>query len=193
MQEQLFTEDDRPHSGVAGRSARREGERKRERRLEDKASKSGLAKLIAVLFGPSAKEKRQAAEEKNWATGAAGDRMLATSLAKRCPNVLMLSDRAMPRSPANIDHIAVAASGVYVIDAKRYRGAIEVRKPVFGAEQLKIKGSDRTHLIESLGKQVAVVKEQLADLAPEVSVRGCFCFVAPGGSWPTAGFLFCGP
>ena len=170
-----------PDPGVAGRSARRESERKRERRLQKTASKSGFAKLITVLFGPSAKERRQVAEEKNWATGAEGEQMLAKSLGKRCPTVLMLNDRAMPGSRANIDHIAIAASGVYVIDAKRYHGKIKVLKPLFGAEKLTIKGRDRPHLIESLGKQVAVVEQVLSSIAPEVRVRGCFCFVAPAG------------
>jgi hypothetical protein len=167
--------------GEAGRSARRESERKRERRLQSTPPKSGLARLIAVLFGPSAKEKRQVAEEKSWATGAEGEQLLATSLARRCPEVSMLHDRRMPDSRANIDHIAVAASGVYVIDAKRYRGKIKVLKPLFGAPKLKIAGSDRTKLVDGLGKQVAVAKAALADVAPDVPVRGCLCFVAPEG------------
>jgi hypothetical protein len=36
----------------------------------------------------------------------------------------------MPGSRANVDHIALAAC-VFVIDAKRYKGRIEVRKPHF--------------------------------------------------------------
>ncbi len=80
-----MAEQKRPDPGEAGRSARRESERKRERRLQSKPPKSGLAKLIAVLFGPSTKEKRQLAEEKHWATGADGEQLLATSLAGCAP------------------------------------------------------------------------------------------------------------
>ncbi len=93
----------------------------------------------------------------------------------------MLHDRQMPHSRANIDHIAVAASGVYVIDAKRYRGKIEVRKPLFGSPKLKIAGRDRTKLLDGLGRQVAVVQAALEGLATDVQVQGCFCFVAPEG------------
>jgi hypothetical protein len=170
-----------PDPGEAGRSARRESERKRERRLQGTPPKSALARLIAALFGPSAKEKRQVAEVRNWATGAAGEQLLAESLARRCPEIPMLHDRRMPHSRANIDHIAVAACGVYVIDAKRYRGKIKVLSPLFGAQKLKVAGRDRTKLVEGLGKQVAVVTALLADVAPDTTVRGCLCFLAPQG------------
>ncbi len=87
----------------------------------------------------------------------------------------------MPRSRANIDHIAVAASGVYVIDTKRYRGKIEVLKPLFGKPKLKIGGRDQTKLVDGLANQVAVVQEALAGVASQVPVHGCLCFVAPEG------------
>ena len=176
-----------PDPGEAGRSARRESERRRKRRLQGTPPKSSLARLIAALFGPSVKERRQVADEKAWATGAAGEQLLAESLARRCPQVSVLHDRRMPHSRANIDHIAVAASGVYVIDAKRYRGKIKVLGPLFGAQKLKIAGRDRTRLVDGLGKQVAVVKAALVDVAPDAPVRGCLCFVAPEGFMADSG------
>jgi Nuclease-related domain len=93
----------------------------------------------------------------------------------------MLHDRAVPSSRANIDHIAIAPSGVYIIDCKRYKGKIEVAKPLFGEAKLKINGRDRTKLIDGLEKQVAHVKAALADVAADVPVHGCLCFVAPEG------------
>jgi Nuclease-related domain len=176
-----------PDPGEAGRSARRESERKRQRRLQGTPPRSSLPRLVAALFGPSVKEQRQVAEEKSWATGAAGEQLLAESLARRCPAVSMLHDRRMPHSRANIDHIAVVASGVYVIDAKRYRGKIKVLKPLFGAQKLRIAGRDRTKLVDGLGKQVAVVKAALVDVAPDAPVRGCLCFVAPEGFMADSG------
>lgn len=140
-----------------------------------------------MLLGPSAEEKRRAAEEKRWATGARGEELVAESLARRCPGVPVLHDRKMPHSRANIDHIAVAASGVYVIDAKRYRGKIEVRNPLFGSPKLKIAGRDRTRLLDGLGRQVAAVQAALEELATDVQVRGCFCFVAPDGLFADSG------
>ncbi len=176
-----------PDFGVAGHSARREYERRRQRRLQSTSHRSRPARLIAALFGPSAKEKRQLAVEKRWATGAQGEAILAESLAKRCPEVPVLHDRRMPHSRANIDHIAVAASGVYVIDTKRYRGKIEVRQPLFGAPKLKIAGRDQTKLVDGLAKQVTVVQAVLEDAVPGVPVHGCLCFVAPEGFMADSG------
>jgi hypothetical protein len=167
-----------PDSGDAGHSARRESERSRERR---QLRTPPRPRLLASLLGPSADEKRLLAREKRWATGARGEELVAESLARRCPEVLLLHDRRMPHSRANIDHIAVAASGVYVIDTKRYRGKIEVRQPLFGAPKLKVAGRDQTKLVDGLARQVAAVEATLADLAPEVPIRGCFCFVVPEG------------
>jgi hypothetical protein len=87
----------------------------------------------------------------------------------------------MPRSRANIDHLAVAPSGVYVIDAKRLRGKIEVRKSLFRKPQLFVRGRDRTKLVEGLGRQVEAVRAGLALIEQDVPVHGCFCFINPAG------------
>ena len=81
----------------------------------------------------------------------------------------------------DIDHIAITASGVYVIDTKRYRGKIQVQSPLFGAAKLRIAGRDRTRLIDGLCGQVEVVRAALKGRAGDVPVYGCLCFVAPEG------------
>ena len=116
---------------------------------------------------------------RNWNTGPEGERGLAAFLAARCPQVPMLHDRSASRSRANIDHVAIAPTGVYVIDCKRYRGKIEVTRPLFGPRKLKIRGRDRTGLIDGLERQVAQVEVALAAIGVEVPVHGCLCFVAP--------------
>jgi hypothetical protein len=166
------------NAGIAGQSASREAARRQERLQQARASRSRVAN---TLLGPSAKQKRLASEEKRWATGARGEEILASALAAKCPDALLLHDRRIPKSRANIDHIAVTATGVYVIDAKRYRGKIEVRSPIFGKPKLVIAGRDRTKLVTGLERQVDVVKTVLAAVAPEVPIHGCFCFVAPEG------------
>ena len=50
----------------------------------------------------------------------------------------MLHDRRIPGTRANIDHIAVASSAVWVIDAKRYNGKLAVSPPLFGNAKLMI-------------------------------------------------------
>ena len=119
--------------------------------------------------------------EKAWATGAKGEEELAACLARRCPGAVVLHDRRMPGSRANIDHLAVAPSGVHVIDAKRYKGKIEVRKPFFRAPQLVIAGRDKTKLVDALERQVEAVRSAMGSIAPEVPVKACFCFINPAG------------
>jgi hypothetical protein len=137
--------------GIAGRSAQRESERRRERR---QLATQSRPRLLNALLGPSAEQKRLLTEQKRWATGARGEEMLAESLTRRCSATLLLHDRRIPGSRANIDHIAVTASGVFVIDAKRYHGKIEVREPLFGKAKLMVAGRNRTKLVEGLEKQV---------------------------------------
>jgi hypothetical protein len=174
------------HLDDPGGSAHLKAQRLREEYDALRASLSPLGRVFTALF-PSAKEKRLRQEERNWLTGAEGEQNLADSLARRCPQVPMLHDRRAPMSRADIDHIAIAPSGVYVIDCKRYKGKIEVATPLFGKPKLKINGRDRTKLIDGLDKQVAHVNAALADIAEDVSVHGCLCFVAPEGFLADAG------
>lgn len=99
------------------------------------------------------------------------------TLAKHCPKVFVLHDRRIPGSRANIDHIAIAASGVWVIDTKRYKGKLQVAKPLFGKPTLKVGSRDQTKHVDGLAKQVALVTAAVADIEFDIPVRGCFCFV----------------
>jgi hypothetical protein len=166
--------------GTPGASARREYERRRGRReATTRERHPRLGDLLLRFQSPPASEVA-------WNTGATGEEALAAHLAKRCPDVIVLHDRKIPRSRANLDHLAVAPSGVYVIDAKRYRGKIEVRKPFFGEPRLLIAGRDKTKLIEGLIRQQEVVRAALTEAVPGMPVHACFCFLSPdnqaGGS-----------
>jgi hypothetical protein len=169
--------EDEDDVGVAGRSARREFERRSERR---RLEASARPRLLALL-GPSRQQKRRAAADRKWEIGARGEEILAESLTRRCPDAILLHDRRLPHGRSNIDHIAITASGVYVIDTKRYRGKIQVQSPLFGAAKLRIAGRDRTRLIDGLCGQVDVVRAALKGRAGDVPVYGCLCFVAPEG------------
>jgi Nuclease-related domain len=164
--------------GAAGTSARREYERRRGRREE--ATRERHPRIGGLLV--ALQEEPQS--ERAWASGAAGEEELAASLARRCPGVIVLHDRRMPGSRANIDHLAIAPSGVHVIDAKRYKGKIEVRKPFFGDAKLVIGGRDKTKLLAGLGKQVEAVRGTMETIAPTVSVQACLCFVG-GAEMPS--------
>lgn len=101
--------------------------------------------------------------------------------------MVLLHDRGVLGSRANIDHIAIAPTGVWVIDSKRYQGKVAVSNPLFGQAMLTINGRDKSKLIDGLGKQVALVKAVIAERAPDVPVHGALCFV--DSDLPTFGKL----
>ena len=97
----------------------------------------------------------------------------------------------MPGSSANIDHIAVGPSGIYVIDAKyRETGRAQLRRPgnVFrpAPPQLWVGGRNCTELVAGMAKQVDVVKLVLPEgLRPHV--RAVLALVnVDWGIFPTA-------
>lgn len=87
----------------------------------------------------------------------------------------------MPAGRANIDHIAIAPSGVLVIDTKRLKGKVEVRKPLFGVEKLLVTRRDKTKLVDGLRRQVGAARKGLDLIEVDVPLAGCFCFVNPDG------------
>jgi nuclease-like protein len=83
----------------------------------------------------------------------------------------------MPHGRGDIDHIAIAPSGIYVIDTKDWAGSVRVRRPLFGAPKLLIAGRDRTHLIDGLEGQIAAVRAALATNADmDLPIQGVLCF-----------------
>lgn len=132
-----------------------------------------------------------APDTKVWAQGAEGERAVAETLGT-LEHGLVLHDRRLRRadgrlSQANIDHIAVVPSGVWVVDAKTHRGKLEVRRTggLFSprVEQLRINGRDQTKLVDGVHGQVDAVRAALLDFAPEVSVSGALCFYGTELPW----------
>jgi hypothetical protein len=161
--------------GTPGASARREGERRRanrERKIRERHPRLGGLRLV-LQDAP--------AHERAWENGAVGEEQVAESLARRCTDVVVLHDRCAPGRRSNIDHLAIAPSGVYVIDAKRYKGKIEVRRPLFGQPKLMIAGRNKAGLVEGLARQVEAVRATVAVIAAGTPVHGCFCFINPPG------------
>jgi hypothetical protein len=62
-----------------------------------------------------------------WRRGAAGERRTARVLAAlERQGWAVLHDLAVPGSRANIDHLVIGPSGVFVIDSKQYRGRLQL-------------------------------------------------------------------
>lgn len=173
--------------GQGGASAVAEFQRRHDARQERVTSKFPRVGrfLLAVFDDPQS--------TKAWSVGAEGERIVSEMLASIAGNSLrVLHDRRIPGTRANIDHLVVAPTGVFVVDAKRYRNARPALRVEGGllrprSEFLTVGGRDRTALVTGMQKQVALVREALADL-PEVLVRGVLCFV--DADWPLIGAAF---
>ncbi|MDP9331965.1 MAG: NERD domain-containing protein [Actinomycetota bacterium] len=159
-------------TGVAGGSARREYEKRHQRRAEKIDERWG--RLAGVVKFLSDDPQSIAA----WAKGSEGERRLARHLlAAVGGRAVLLHDRKVPGTRGNIDHIAIAASGVWVIDAKNYKGLVE-RRDVGGwfktDNRLYVGKRDRTKAVDGLGWQVDAVRAALGGAAVPITAALCF-------------------
>lgn len=137
-------------TGVAGLSARKEHERRRAKREAELEQKWGTGRLGRIAKALSDDPQ----STKAWAQGAAGEERVAKVLADRLGDrAVLLHDRKVPGTKGNIDHLVIAATGVWIVDAKQYRGKVE-RRDVGGwfrsDLRLYVGGRDRTKLVDGL-------------------------------------------
>jgi hypothetical protein len=181
-------------AGTAGASARREFERRkanREQRIRTRHPKLG-GFIMAVSDGKQS--------TKAWDVGALGEEVLGRRLNQlSSARIRLLHDRRVPGGKANMDHVAVTPTGIYVIDAKKYQGRPHLRieggvlRP--RVERLLVGTRDCTRLVDGVNKQVDVVRGLLRD---DVPVHGVLCFVDAdwpliGGAFATRGVQACWP
>jgi hypothetical protein len=108
--------------------------------------------------------------------------------AARSKGIEVLHDCAIPRSRANIDHLVIGPTGVWIVDAKCYVNKTVERRDVGGwrrtDHRLYVDRRDRTSMIEGVARQVATVRTVLeaGDWAG-VPVRGALCFVEADLGW----------
>jgi hypothetical protein len=170
--------------GIAGSSARREYERRKakdEQRLREKWGRFGG---LAVALS----DERQST--KAWERGAAGEERLGARLdSLASAELAVLHDRRIPGTRANIDHIVVTSAGIWIIDAKRYKGRPELKieggilRP--RVEKLFVGGRDCTKLVDGVIRQVELVREVAVGQVP---ATGALCFVE--ADWPLIGGAF---
>jgi len=155
------------HQGEAGDSIEREYRRRkqvREQRARERHPRIGRA-LLWLNEEPQ--------HQRAFRAGARGERTVGSSL-ERCANVLVLHNRRAPGLGGDIDHVAIAPTGVYVIDTKAVRGRVRIDRPWFGEPKLLVGGRDRTTYLDGLDKQVAAVRAVLSEAT--VSIQGALCF-----------------
>jgi hypothetical protein len=169
-------EEEAGERGWAGASARGEYERRQARDGSRRRAVFGpLAPVVRLIAGP--KPSTEA-----WGRGAAGEERVGHWLDETLRGRgVVLHDRALPHGRANIDHLAVVASGVWVIDTKHFRGRLE-RRDLGGwfvpRPRLFVAGRDQSRLVTSARRQQAEVAEALVAGRPGGGplVRASLCF-----------------
>lgn len=100
---------------------------------------------------------------------------------------VILTDRRVPGSTANFDHLVVASSGVWVIDAKKWEGKISYREAKRGSIKMRlvVGGEDRTKHVEAIYALVIPLANLIND--PAVPIHPALVFVE--GEWSTRAAL----
>lgn len=159
--------------GEAGRSAQAEFDRLHAKR-ENRIDQAWGPFAGAVKFLTSDPQSTT-----NWQKGAVGERRVAQHLERVVGDrALFLHDRRIPGSRANIDLLAVASSGVWIVDSKHWSGKVEQRNVGgwFRTDlRLYVGGRDRSKAVEGMDRQVHAVRDALGD--PDVPILPALCFV----------------
>lgn len=159
--------DGPPDAGTAGSSAAAEGVRRRDRKIEE------VRRTYGDHAAAVAEEMAERDNAASWGKGSQGESRLAAFVEREVGDaVIPLHDRLIPGTRGNIDHIFVASTGVWVVDAKSYKGKVERREsgPIWRREnEVYVGRRNRTGLTKNVEKQVAAVK---AALKPDSEVQG---------------------
>ena len=149
-------------------------------------SEPGLGNRVDDIANPiggsSALRVHNGKRDRNWRKGAAGEYLMDQFLHEKLTNgEIILTDRRVPDTASNIDHIVVASSGVWIIDSKKWRGKIEYKSltAASGNYRLFVNGDDRTDEVDKIYGQVIPVAQVIGDRS--VPIKAALCFI--DGDW----------
>jgi hypothetical protein len=112
--------------------------------------------------------------------GSPGCRSLAGDLDRLRPHgVLALHHRRLPEGDLTVDHLAVTANGIWVLDARRAAGPLSWRSSRTDLRtRLLVNRRDETRLLLRLDRLVLEVRRVLFEHdVPDVRIRAALCFV----------------
>jgi hypothetical protein len=169
---------------VAGTSAAAEGVRRKRRHVE----------AVRREHGDHAAAVAEALASTSWEKGSNGEFRLAEFIRREVgDHVIPLHDRLIPGTRANIDHLWIAPTGVWVVDSKSYKGKV-VKRDVGSLwrteHRVYVGGRDRTKLASAMQFQLdAVLAALRSDPAAEgTDVHAALCFV--DSDWGLLDFPF---
>lgn len=179
--------------GTAGRSARGQYERRSERERAKKQQKIDedeawrqqakterpIRGRIASAFTPRPTMTAESPSTRSWGVGAVGEEKVGAML-ELCAELVVIHDRRVPGSKANIDHLVVAPTGIFVVDPKRYRGQVHKRDvgSLFRPDvRLFVGRRDCSKQVAGVRWQGARLRAALGDVYASVPIYMTLCFV----------------
>ena len=88
-------------------------------------SRTGLLGLVVAGLVGWRLRFRPSEQARTWKRGAAGERHTARILDRLTHDgYVVFHDLAVPGSPANVDHLVIGPTGVFVIDSKQWTGQV---------------------------------------------------------------------
>ncbi len=125
---------------------------------------------------------------RKWVQRSEGDRRTWARLrVMEGKGVIVLDDRRVPGLEANIKRIAVSSAGVFVIDAKHFKGRVHTKRsgPIsnLGPDELHVGRRDCTPYVKVLVRQVEAVRASLSDMVGGslVPIQAVLCLT--GAEW----------
>ncbi len=120
----------------------------------------------------------------SWDTGAGGEQQLGQFLDDAFTGTaVVLHDRKVVNGSkrGNIDHLIIASSGIWVVDAKKYCGVVDVRNEgvwKWKTSDLYVGKRKKSDLVDGMGWQSAAVQSLLEPMGMgEVPIYPVLCFV----------------
>lgn len=169
--------------GTAGASAQFEYQKRLDSVENRRIAQFGpkLGKLVNLYSGDSKSVEA-------WRKGSIGEIHIGEVLDNICEKhgFSVLHDRKIPKSVANIDHILITDRGIFVIDAKNYKGIVRIEKQggLFGPsiETLFVGNRKQGNLVLSSKKQVSLVSKVMQGYEKQVPIFGLLAFY--NAEWP---------
>lgn len=105
-----------------------------------------------------------------WRTGADGESRTGRALDGLGGEYIVVHDRRVPGTKANIDHIVVGPPGVFVVETKSLKGKVSIR-----GSEVYVRGRRATAMVEEVRREALAVRMALGDENVDVPIRAVLC------------------